>query len=52
MSNRSIHDKYYVRTPDLSVYGDSANLINLKPKTAISRSFRVPVHASPLKYRG
>lgn len=52
MSQRSdLHDKFYVRTPDLSVYGDSDQLLKLqKPHTA-DRELRVPRHAAPLKYR-
>lgn len=52
MKQRStLHDRFYVRTPDLSIYGDSAQLLKLeKPHTA-DREFRVPRHAAPIKYR-
>jgi len=46
-----LHNRFYVRTPELSVYGDSAQLMKMqKPHTA-DREFRVPRHAEPLKYR-
>lgn len=46
--SRLIHDKFYVRTPDLSVYENAIKSLPEKTKSA-DKPFRVPVHASPLK---
>lgn len=46
---KEIHNKYYVRTPDLSVYEETIKKLSPdKPKSA-DKPFRVPVHAAPLK---
>lgn len=48
---QSIHNRMYVRTPDVSIYSPLSVDKELKKPATAERSFRLPRHAEPLKYR-